>query len=121
MDKKLAAKGGTRIQKKRPNRDAIRFVNFTTNVPPGKGRVKLFTGWRVIPPVPSQLKGKLNATVSQAAGTGISPFRSSRRRLSNSPSGSMVGLDAGIAKLATLSDGTVFRAVNSFKTNQPSW
>ncbi|MCJ7931295.1 transposase, partial [Aeromonas sp. LsrichE-8G] len=32
--------------------------------------------------------------------------------------GSMVGLDAGIAKLATLSDGTVFEPVNSFKTNQ---
>ncbi|WP_404840807.1 transposase [Aeromonas media] len=31
------------------------------------------------------------------------------------PSGSMVGLDAGIAKLATLSDGTVFEPVNSFK------
>ena len=30
----------------------------------------------------------------------------------------MVGLDAGIAKLATLSDGTVFEPVNSFKTNQ---
>ncbi|EEO0260685.1 IS200/IS605 family element transposase accessory protein TnpB [Salmonella enterica] len=31
---------------------------------------------------------------------------------------SMVGLDAGVAKLATLSDGTVFEPVNSFKTNQ---
>ena len=30
----------------------------------------------------------------------------------------MVVLDAGIAKLATLSDGTVFEPVNSFKTNQ---
>lgn len=31
---------------------------------------------------------------------------------------SMIGLDAGIAKLATLSDGTVFEPVNSFKSNQ---
>lgn len=30
----------------------------------------------------------------------------------------MVGLDAGITKLATLSDGTVFEPVNSFKTSQ---
>lgn len=30
----------------------------------------------------------------------------------------MVGLDAGIAKLATLSDGTIFDPVNSFKANQ---
>ena len=31
---------------------------------------------------------------------------------------SMVGLDAGVAKLATLSDGTVSEPVNSFKINQ---
>ncbi|HFU8371495.1 TPA: RNA-guided endonuclease InsQ/TnpB family protein [Escherichia coli] len=31
---------------------------------------------------------------------------------------SMVGLDAGVAKLATLSDGTVFEPVNSFQKNQ---
>ncbi|WP_152068955.1 RNA-guided endonuclease InsQ/TnpB family protein, partial [Escherichia coli] len=30
----------------------------------------------------------------------------------------MVGLDAGVAKLATLSDGTVFEPVNSFHKNQ---
>lgn len=31
---------------------------------------------------------------------------------------SMVGLDAGVAKLATLSDGTVFAPINSFKASQ---
>ncbi|OBU11533.1 RNA-guided endonuclease InsQ/TnpB family protein [Morganella psychrotolerans] len=31
---------------------------------------------------------------------------------------SMVGLDAGITKLATLSDGTIYPPVNSFKANQ---
>ncbi|NIC27007.1 RNA-guided endonuclease InsQ/TnpB family protein [Serratia plymuthica] len=31
---------------------------------------------------------------------------------------SMVGLDAGVTKLATLSDGTVYPPVNSFKANQ---
>ncbi len=30
----------------------------------------------------------------------------------------MVGLDAGVAKLATLSDSTVFETVNSFQKNQ---
>ncbi|WP_219861008.1 transposase, partial [Corynebacterium diphtheriae] len=34
------------------------------------------------------------------------------------PSASMVGLDAGVAKLATLSEGTVFEPVNSFQKNQ---
>lgn len=33
-------------------------------------------------------------------------------------SASMVGMDAGVAKLATLSDGTIFEPVNSFKANQ---
>ncbi|HGB2658936.1 TPA: RNA-guided endonuclease InsQ/TnpB family protein [Salmonella enterica subsp. enterica serovar Welikade] len=33
-------------------------------------------------------------------------------------SASMVGLDTGVAKLATLSDGTVFEPVNSFQKNQ---
>ena len=31
---------------------------------------------------------------------------------------SMVGLDAGVTRLATLSDGTVYQPVNSFKANQ---
>jgi len=31
---------------------------------------------------------------------------------------SMAGLDAGVAKHATLSDGTIFEPVNSFKANQ---
>ncbi|EPK7525624.1 RNA-guided endonuclease InsQ/TnpB family protein [Klebsiella variicola] len=31
---------------------------------------------------------------------------------------SMVGLDSGVTKLATLSDGTVYQPVNSFKANQ---
>ncbi|EGI6330205.1 IS200/IS605 family element transposase accessory protein TnpB [Salmonella enterica subsp. enterica serovar Adelaide] len=34
------------------------------------------------------------------------------------PSTSMVGLDAGVVKLATLSDGTIFEPVNSFQKNQ---
>lgn len=34
------------------------------------------------------------------------------------PSTSMVGLDVGVVKLATLSDGTVFEPVNSFQKNQ---
>ncbi len=36
----------------------------------------------------------------------------------NHTSTTIVGLDAGVAKLATLSDGTVFEPVNSFQKNQ---
>ena len=34
------------------------------------------------------------------------------------PSATIIGIDVGIAKLATLSDGTVFEPVNSFKRHQ---
>lgn len=34
------------------------------------------------------------------------------------PSGSIVGIDVGIARFATLSDGTVFEPINSFKKQQ---
>ncbi|XMR52626.1 RNA-guided endonuclease InsQ/TnpB family protein [Escherichia coli] len=60
-----------------------------------------------------------NVTVSQSCGKWyISIQTESEVSTPVHPSGSMVGLDAGIAKLATLSDGTVFEPVNSFKTNQ---
>ncbi|MBP4067536.1 transposase, partial [Aeromonas sp. MaB10011B] len=66
------------------------------------------------------VEGKIkNATVSQAAGHWYISFQVEQETSEPiHPSGSMVGLDAGIAKLATLSDGTVFEPVNSFKTNQ---
>ncbi|ENE5982935.1 transposase, partial [Shigella flexneri] len=60
-----------------------------------------------------------NVTVSQSCGTWyISIQTESEVSTPAHPSASMVGLDAGVAKLATLSDGTVFEPVNSFQKNQ---
>lgn len=60
-----------------------------------------------------------NVTVSQSCGKWyISIQTESEVSTPVHPSASMVGLDAGVAKLATLSDGTVFEPVNSFKKNQ---
>ena len=60
-----------------------------------------------------------NVTVSQSCGKWyISIQTESEVSTPVHPSASMVGLDAGVAKLATLSDGTVFRPVNSFQKNQ---
>ncbi|MFM5176781.1 RNA-guided endonuclease InsQ/TnpB family protein, partial [Aeromonas caviae] len=107
--------------KKSDNRDSIRFVNFDKYCRLEKGRVKLPAGlawvkFRQSQPVEGKIK---NATVSQAAGHWYISFQVEQETLEPiHPSGSMVGLDAGIAKLATLSDGTVFEPVNSFKTNQ---
>ncbi|SPW59776.1 transposase [Escherichia coli] len=56
-----------------------------------------------------------NVTVSQSCGKWyISIQTESEVSTPVHPSASMVGLDAGVAKLATLSDGTVFEPVNSF-------
>ena len=60
-----------------------------------------------------------NVTVSQFCGKWyISIQTESEVSTPVHPSVSMVGLDAGVAKLATLSDGTVFGPVNSFQKNQ---
>ncbi|HCJ9617244.1 TPA: transposase [Escherichia coli] len=60
-----------------------------------------------------------NVTVSQPCGKWyISIQTESEVSTPVHPSASMVGLDAGVAKLATLSDGTVFEPVNSFQKNQ---
>lgn len=60
-----------------------------------------------------------NVTVSQSCGKWyISIQTESEVSTPVHPSVSMVGLDAGVAKLATLSDGTIFDPVNSFQKNQ---
>ncbi|MDD8164964.1 transposase [Escherichia coli] len=60
-----------------------------------------------------------NVTVSQSCGKWyISIQTESEVSTPAHPSASMVGLDAGVAKLATLSDGTVFEPVNSLQKNQ---
>ncbi|SQH38403.1 K07496 putative transposase [Salmonella enterica] len=60
-----------------------------------------------------------NVTVSQSCGKWyISIQTESEVSTPVHSSASMVGLDAGVAKLATLSDGTVFEPVNSFQKKQ---
>lgn len=60
-----------------------------------------------------------NVTVSQSCGKWyISIQTEYEQPEAQHDSTSMIGLDAGVTKLATLSDGTVFEPVNSFKTNQ---
>ena len=81
--KKLAAKAPV-FKKKSDNRDAIRFVNFDKYCRLEKGRVKLPAGlawvkFRQSQPVEGKIKTRPSA---KQPGTGISPFRSSRRRLS---------------------------------------
>ncbi|MGL5486864.1 MAG: RNA-guided endonuclease InsQ/TnpB family protein [Shewanella sp.] len=60
-----------------------------------------------------------NVTVSQSCGKWYVSIQTEYEVTEPTHSStSMVGLDAGVAKLATLSDGTIFEPVNSFKSNQ---
>ena len=60
-----------------------------------------------------------NVTVSQSCGKWYVSIQTEYEVTEPThSSSSMVGLDAGVAKLATLSDGTIFEPVNSFKSNQ---
>ncbi|MFN6842679.1 RNA-guided endonuclease TnpB family protein, partial [Proteus mirabilis] len=60
-----------------------------------------------------------NVTVSQSCGKWyVSIQTESEATEPQHESTSIVGLDAGVTKLATLSDGTVYPPVSSFKVNQ---
>lgn len=60
-----------------------------------------------------------NVTVSQSCGKWYVSIQTEYEVTEPTHSStSMVGLDAGVAKLVTLSDGTIFEPVNSFKSNQ---
>lgn len=60
-----------------------------------------------------------NVTVSQSCGHWYISIQTEYEATEpQHESSSIVGLDAGVAKLATLSDGTVFAPVNSFKSSQ---
>ncbi|UKO79144.1 RNA-guided endonuclease InsQ/TnpB family protein [Escherichia coli] len=120
FDKKLAAKAPV-WKRKNDGRDSIRFVNFEKYCCLENRRVKLPSGLGWVKFRQSQrVNGKIkNATISQLAGQWYISFQVEIETAEpNHTSTSMVGLDAGVAKLATLSDGTVFEPVNSFKKNQ---
>lgn len=60
-----------------------------------------------------------NVTVSQSCGKWYVSIQTSHEVPEPiHPSSSMVGMDAGVAQLATLSDGTIYLPVNSFKSSQ---
>lgn len=120
FDKKLAAKAPV-WKRKNDGRDSIRFVNFEKYCCLENRRVKLPSGLGWVKFRQSQrVNGKIkNATISQLAGQWYISFQVEIETAEpHHTSTTIVGLDAGVAKLATLSDGTVFEPVNSFQKNQ---
>ncbi|MEA4200930.1 transposase, partial [Klebsiella pneumoniae] len=120
FDKKLAAKAPV-FKRKNNGNDSVRFVNFDKYCQLEYRRVKLPSGLGWVTFRQSRaVVGKIKyATVSQHAGGWYISFQVEMEvEQPAHPSTSAVGLDAGISKLVTLSDGTVFEPVNSFKQNQ---
>ena len=121
FDKSLVAEKPV-FKKKTKGQDSIRFVNFQKYCELENNRVKLpskldWVKFRQSRKVAGNIK---NCTVSQHAGKWYVSFQVELAVADPvHPSTSAVGLDAGITKLITLSDGSKpFEPVNSFKTNQ---
>ena len=59
-----------------------------------------------------------NATVSQSGGKGFVSIQTQREVAPSTPNGGAVGIDMGIARFATLSDGSFFAPLNSCKQHK---
>lgn len=120
FDKSLAAEK-PRFKKKGKNQDSIRFVNFNKYCQLDGKRVKLPSklGWlkfRKSQKVQGTIK---NCTVSFKSGHWYISFQveqeiSEPKRQSTSA----IGLDMGVAKFVTLSNGTYLKPLNAFRKHQ---
>jgi putative transposase len=103
-----------------------RGINDTFRYPQGvkldQGKSRLFLpklGWIRYRNSREVIGVVKNVTVSQSCGKWYVSIQTENEvTVPKHESTSMIGIDAGIAKLATLSDGTVYSPVNSFKTSQ---
>jgi putative transposase len=105
--------------KKRGHNDAFRYPQGV-KLDQGNNRILLpkldWVGYRNSREVIGQVK---NVTVSQSCGRWYVSIQTEYEVSEpHHESTTIVGLDAGVAKLATLSDGTVYPPVNSFKSSQ---
>lgn len=110
-----------RFKKKGKSRDSIRFVNFEKYCKLEGNRVKLPSGLGWIKFRKSRdILGKVkNCTVGMDGGKWFISFQTEREIAEpKHPSTSMIGVDVGIARFITLSDGTFIEPVSSFKKHQ---
>ena len=59
-----------------------------------------------------------NVTVSQSCGKWFVSIQAEREVEQPIPQGNAIGIDMGIARFATLSDGTFYAPLNSFKRHE---
>lgn len=110
-----------RFKKKGKSRDSVRFVNFKKYCKLEGNRVKLPSGlgwvkFRKSRDIVGDIK---NCTVGFDGGHWFVSFQTEQKvKVPKHPSASMIGVDLGIARFMTLSDGSFILPVNSFKTCQ---
>ncbi len=120
FDKSLAA-DRPRFKKKGKNQDSIRFVNFKKYCELNSKRVKLPSklGWlkfRKSQEVQGNIK---NCTVSFKSGHWYISFQVEQEvDEPKHSSSSAVGIDMGISKFITLSDGSYLKPLNAFRKHE---
>ena len=111
-----------RFKRKSDGRDSIRLVQFDKYCRIEGNRVKLPNGIGLVKFRKSQdIIGTIkNVTIGKKSGHWYVSFGTERELAENPrhPSKSAIGLDMGISKLFTTSNGEYIKPKNSFKTNQ---
>jgi len=111
-----------RFKRKSDGRDSIRLVQFDKYCRIEGNRVKLPNGIGLVKFRKSQdIIGTIkNVTIGKKSGHWYVSFGTERELAENPrhPSKSAIGLDMGISKLLTTSNGEYIKPKNSFKTNQ---
>ncbi|WP_201575869.1 RNA-guided endonuclease TnpB family protein [Psychrobacter sp. H8-1] len=111
-----------RFKRKSDGRDSIRLVQFDKYCRIEGNRVKLPNGIGLVKFRKSQdIIGTIkNVTISKKSGHWYVSFGTERELEQNPthPSKSAIGIDLGVTKLITTSDGETIQPKNSFKANQ---
>ena len=119
--KKVDGAQRPQFKKKGKSRDSIRFVNFAKYCRIENRRVKLpgGLGWMRFRKSREIVGTIKNCTVGFEGGHWFISFQSEREiEQPEHPSTSMVGVDVGVARFLTLSDGSVIEPVGAFAANQ---
>src|SRR5690554_6472430 len=106
--------------KKKGQRDSFRYPD-PKQIKLDQGNRRLYLpklGWLRFRKSREVLGTVKNVTVSQSAGRWFVSIQTEREVVVLAPTGGAVGIDLGVARFATLSDGSYLARLNSFKTHQ---
>src|SRR5690554_6758036 len=106
--------------KKKGQRDSFRYPD-PKQIKLDQGNRRLYLpklGWLRFRKSREVLGTVKNVTVSQSAGRWFVSIQTEREVVVLAPTGGAVGIDLGVARFATLSDGSYLAPLNSFKKHQ---